>query len=152
LYLIKEQHEQILQFFVESELQCKNQKYLQAIFDNLKIWEAQSTSLPPGYTKMSEEEKIQIQASLDSWEASCLFSHNLIEETSKSCSVLWDSTVDIIEEYEFPHVQFLGKSVPLSNCLTDMQQQIDSRTNNINSLNLWTLESVQQLVNRPTQC
>jgi hypothetical protein len=83
LYVIKEQHEQILEFSVESQLQSKKKKDLQAIFDNLKIWEAQRTNFPLGYTKMSEEEKIQIQASLDSWQASCLFSQNFIEETSK---------------------------------------------------------------------
>jgi hypothetical protein len=86
----------------------------------LKLWEAHSNTLQTVYTKIVEEEKIQIQASLDSWESTCLFSHNLIEETSKNCSVLWDSTVDIIEEYELPHVQFLGKSIPLLDCLSDI--------------------------------
>jgi hypothetical protein len=60
--------------------------------------------------------------------------------------------MDIIEEYELSHVQFLGKSVPLSYCLLDLQQQVDSRTISVNSLNLWTVKSVQQLVNCPTQC
>jgi hypothetical protein len=129
LYVIKDQHEQVLEFSAESQLQSEKKKEFQAIFDNLKIWEAQRTSFPPGYSKMFEEEKIQTQASLDSWQANCLFSQGFIEETSKNCSVLWDSTLDIIEEYKMPHVQFLGKSVPLSNFLTDVQQQVDSREN-----------------------
>jgi hypothetical protein len=66
LYVTKEQHEQILEFFVESQLQSKKKKELQAIFDNLKIWETQRTGFPPRYYKMSEEENIQMQASLDS--------------------------------------------------------------------------------------
>jgi len=46
----------------------------------------------------------------------------LIEEASNNCFVLWDETIYIIEEYDMPHVKFIGKSVPLSNCLTDVQQ------------------------------
>jgi hypothetical protein len=152
LYVIKEQHEQVLEFSVESQLQSKKKKELQAIFNNLKIWEVQGTNFPPGYSKMSEEEKIQMQASLDSWQSNCLSSQGLIEEASKNCSVLWDATIDIIEEYEMPHVQFLGKSVPLSNCLTDVQQQADSRENGINTLSFWNLEGVQQFLTRPIEC
>jgi len=100
----------------------KTKTELQAIFDNLKIWEAQITSFPPRYSKMFEREKIKIQTPLDSRKENYLFSQGFIEETSKNCLVLWGSVVDIIEEYEMPHVQFLEKSVPLSIFLTDVQQ------------------------------
>ena len=122
LYIIKEQHERVLEFSVESQLQSKNKKELQATFDNSKIWEIQTTYFPLGYSKMFEEENIRIHSSLDSWKENCLFSQGFIEETSKNCLVLWGSVVDIIEEYEMPHVEFLEKSVPLSNFLINVQQ------------------------------
>jgi hypothetical protein len=67
-----------------------------------------------------------MQASLDAWYNNCDFSQDLIKETSKNCSDLWDSTLDIIEYHDMPHVQFLGQAVPLSNCLTDVNQQKNS--------------------------
>jgi hypothetical protein len=73
LYDIKQHHEQVLQFSTESQVQFEKQKEAQVSFDNLKIWEAQGTGFPPGYSKMYEEEKIQIQASLDSWQVHYLF-------------------------------------------------------------------------------
>jgi len=67
LFVSKYQHEQVLEFYIEYQVQFENKKKFQDLFDNLNIWEAQGTNFPPGYSKMSEEEKIQTQASLDSW-------------------------------------------------------------------------------------
>jgi len=97
LYVIKQHHEQILEFFVDSQLQSKKIKEIQATFDNINIWETQRTNFPLGYSKMFEEENIRIHSSLDSWKENCLFSQGFIEETSKNCSILWVSTIDIIE-------------------------------------------------------
>jgi hypothetical protein len=124
LYDIKEKHEKVLQFTTESQTQFEKQKEAQSSFDDLKAWEAKETSFPQGYSILSEEEKIQIQASLDSWHINCLFTQYLIKETSKSYSDLWDLALDIIKDYEMPHVQFLGQFVPLSDFLGDVHQQI----------------------------
>jgi hypothetical protein len=83
--------------FLQSLKYNLRSKRSSSLFDNLKIWEAQGTNFPPGYSKMSKEENIQIQASLDSSQVNCLFSHGFIEKTGKDCSDLWDSTLDIIK-------------------------------------------------------
>jgi len=67
LYEIKVKHEKLLQFSVESQTQFEKQKVAQSSFDNLKAWEIKGTSLPKYYSILYKEEKIQIQASLDSW-------------------------------------------------------------------------------------
>jgi hypothetical protein len=101
---------------------------------------------------MTEEEKIQVQDSLDSWYINCMFSHDLIKETNKSCSNLWDLALDIIEDHEMPHVQFLGQSIPLSNCLADVNQQKISRADGITQLNFWNMEVVKEFITKPTKC
>jgi len=53
---------------------------------------------------MTEEDNIHIQDSLDCWNFNCLFSHDLIKETSKSCSNMWDLALDIIGDHEIPYV------------------------------------------------
>jgi len=50
-----------------------------------------------------------------------------------------------------PHVQFLGRSIPLSNYLTDVQQWVDSRENGIINLSLWDLDNVRQFLIWPTK-
>jgi hypothetical protein len=70
----------------------------------LKAWETKGINLPKDYSIQTKEEKIQIQASLDSWHINFLFTQDLIKETSKSCLYLWDLALDIIEDYEMPHV------------------------------------------------
>jgi hypothetical protein len=65
----------------------------------MKAWEATRTNLPKDYFRWTEEEKIHIQASLDSWHINCLFSRDLIKETSKICSEMWDQDLNIIEDY-----------------------------------------------------
>jgi hypothetical protein len=69
------------------------------------------------------------------------FHKDLIKETSKNCSYLWDLDLDIIEYHEMPHVQFLGQEVPLSNCLADVNQQRSSHVDGITQLNLWNVEA-----------
>jgi hypothetical protein len=136
----------LLQFTAESQTQFEKHKVTQRSFDELKAWETKGINLPKDYSIMTEEEKIQIQASLDSWHINCLFSQDLIKETNKSCSYMWDLALDIIEDHEMPHVQFLGQSVPLSNCLADVNQQISSRTDGITQLNFWNVDVVKEFI------
>jgi hypothetical protein len=65
-----------------------------------------------------------MQVSLDSWHINCLFSQDLINETRKICSDMWDQDLDIIEDYEMHHVHFLGQSVPLYNFVTYVSRKI----------------------------
>ena len=53
-----------------------------------------------------------MQDSLDSWHINCLFSQYLIKQNGKSCFDMWDQALDIIGDYEMPHVEFLNQSVP----------------------------------------
>jgi hypothetical protein len=63
--------------------------------------------MPKYLSMMTEEEKIQVHDSLDSWYTHCIFSHDLVKETNKNCLCLWKLTLDIIENHDMPHVQFL---------------------------------------------
>jgi hypothetical protein len=120
---IKQQHDELLKFTHRVQMQTKEQKNAQKILIKLKCGKQRIKSVPESVSRMTDKEKIQIQASLDAWFSNCDFSQDLIKETNKNCSDLWDSTVDIIEDHDMPHVQFLGQTVPLSNCLTDVNQQ-----------------------------
>jgi len=53
--------------------------------------------MPKYLSTMTEEEKIQVQASLNSWYTNCTFSHDLIKETNTNCSYLWYIDLDIIK-------------------------------------------------------
>jgi hypothetical protein len=130
----------------------RKKKEAQRSFDILKAWEATRTNLPKDYSRWTKEEKIHMQASLDSWHINCLFSQDLIKETGKSCSDMWDQALDIIEDYEMPHVQFLGQSVPLYNFLTDMNQQISSQVDKVTRLSFWNVDVVKEIIIRPTEC
>jgi hypothetical protein len=70
----------------------------------MKAWETKGINIPKDYSMMIEEEKIEVQASLDSWYTNCNFSHDLVKETNKSCLDIWDLTLHIIELHEVPHV------------------------------------------------
>ena len=90
----------------------RKKKEAQRSFDILKAWEATRTNLPKDYSRWTKEDKIHMQISLDSSHINCLFSQDLIKETHKSCSDMWDQALDIIEDYEMPDVEFINQSVP----------------------------------------
>jgi hypothetical protein len=60
--------------------------------------------------------------------------------------------VDIIEDHDMPHVQFLGQTVPLSNCHTNVNQQKKWRVERITQLDLWNVDAIKEFISRPTKC
>jgi hypothetical protein len=101
---IKQQHDKLLQFIGRAQIQSQEQKVAHKSFDKIRIWEAKNDNMLEGISRMSDEEKIQIQASLDAWFSNCEFSKDLISETIKYFSDIWDSTIDINEDHYMPHV------------------------------------------------
>ena len=65
---------------------------------------------------------------------------------------MWDQDLDIIEDYEMHHVQFLGKLVPLYNFLTYMNQQISSQVDRVTRISFWNVDVVKEIIIRPTEC
>jgi hypothetical protein len=86
------------------------------------VWEAKCINVPKDCSEMIQEEKIQVQASLDSGCTNCEFSQYLVKETINNYSDLLDLVLDNIEDHEMPHVQFLGQTMPLLNCLANVNQ------------------------------
>jgi len=86
-----------VKFSEESKIQSEKQKVARDSFEKIKVWEAKNNNVPNYCSRMNGEDKTQVQASLDSWCTNCEFSQDLIKETNKNCSNIWDLDLDIIE-------------------------------------------------------
>jgi hypothetical protein len=62
--------------------------------------------------KITEKKKLQIQVSLDHWVVDCSNSNDWIKEANKWCYDLWDLDLDVMEDYNFPHVGPIKQDLP----------------------------------------
>jgi hypothetical protein len=70
---------------------------------------------------MTSKERVQIQISLDTWSNTCAYINDWIDDANQWCSKLWDFVVDIIEDFNMPHVEYLGHASPSQLCITDLE-------------------------------
>jgi hypothetical protein len=60
--------------------------------------------------------------------------------------------VDVIEDFNMPHVEYLNQEAPSQLCLADLEQQRDASKEKIALITTWDSNSVNEFITTPGEC